>query len=174
MMDYNIAIALIFATGGVVTLALYSVITWCPPQRALSQDTTWGYLGRYGNRVKIAWAAFTLVTASAVLGVYAWMLYVDTDEPGATALAATCTFMCGAIVWPVGILQGSLRVAQVGVVFAAAGSIVLAIYVFSMTSPPVLVSIATVQIVFHHCVIDGLWAVLGNDGASMLGESLLQ
>lgn len=172
--DHSTAVAAIFGTGGAVTLLLYALIVLAPPSSALDRDTTWGYLGRYGRTVKWIWGAVTVVTAAAVLGMVAWIVYVSSDHPGDTALAAVSVFMTGAVLWPVGVLSGSLRLAQAGVLWAAVGSVLLLLTVLTETAPPPLVVVAAGWVVFHHCVIDGLWAVLTPAGVAHLVETLLQ
>lgn len=77
--DHSLPIAIIFGLGCLAVLALYAVIVLCPPARALDRSTTWGYLGRYGTTLKWSWAGLTLVTASAVLGLFAWISFLRDD-----------------------------------------------------------------------------------------------
>ena len=170
--DYSTAIAVIFGTAGTITLALYVMIVAWPLQTTLPEETVWGYLGRHGDTAKRVWMAGTSITAAAVVGVFYWIIWEDPD-PGVTALAGTIVFMTGAITWPIGILGGSLRIAQIGVVCAAAGNIVLLVFLVTMTSAPPLVIVAMVWSVIHHAVIDGLWAALSPPGAALVAEALL-
>jgi ABC-type Na+ efflux pump permease subunit len=148
------------------------MLVWCPPSSSLDRDSTWGYLGRHGVGVKRLWLAYTLITASAVVGTWTWIIM----HANATllALAALIVFLAGAIVWPIGILCGSMRTAQLGVFKAAAGSVLLLVFIITETDAPVLVICAAVQIVIHHCVVDGLWAILTPKGLFMLLETTLQ
>lgn len=165
------AIGLVFVCGGVITLSLYAMIVWCAPASAMSIETTWGYLGRYGTNVKVMWLAGTTVTASAVLTVFWWLVYEST-QLGPVSLSGAIIFMSGAVCWPIGVLSGSMRLAQVGVALAASGSIMLLVDVATHSAPTIVIVAGSVM-VFHHVVIDGLWAVLTPPGAAQLAESLL-
>ena len=173
MSEYSSEILAVGIVGGLVVLCLYAVLVWCPPGSALDRDSTWGYLGRQGTGLKWLWLAYTLVTAAAVVGTWTWIIMDATTTTGLT-VAALVVFLSGAIVWPIGILCGSMRAAQLGVFMASVGSVLLLVYILSKTDAPVLVMCATVQIVLHHCVVDGLWAILTPKGVFMLLEATLQ
>ena len=175
--DYTIPYAVVFCVGGLIVVGLYAILYSCPGSKALSRDETWGYIGRYGEKWKLAWKIFTLLTAAAVCTLFAWLIVVseNDDENEHVALAGTIVFMTGAIVWPIGILRGSMRVAQGGVLLAAIGSITLLIYVIALADDvAVWAVIAAIWTAFHHCIIDGLWATLSPKGTAMLLESMLQ
>ena len=175
--DYTIAYAVIFCVGGIIVVSLYSFLYSCPGPNALSRDETWGYIGRYGEGWKLAWKVFTLFTAAAVCTLFIWLSFIseNDDKNEHTALAGTIVFMLGAIVWPIGVLRGSMRLAQAGVLTAAVGSIILLIYVLALADEvPVWALIAAIWTAFHHCVIDGLWATLSPKGTAMLVEKMLQ
>jgi ABC-type Na+ efflux pump permease subunit len=118
MAEYSSEIVAVGTVGGLCVLILYAMLVWCPPSSSLDRDSTWGYLGRHGVGVKRLWLAYTLITASAVVGTWTWIIM----HANATllALAALIVFLAGAIVWPIGILCGSMRTAQLGVFKAAA------------------------------------------------------
>lgn len=168
-MEY--AIASVFVAGGAMTLGLYAVIVWCAPSSAMSVDTTWGYLGRYGSTVKVMWALGTLVTATSVLNVFWWLVF-SLPDAGGTALAGASIFMSGAIGWPVGVLSNSMRLSQLGVALAAAGSVVLLTYLILNSAPGLILAAGSIM-TFHHVIIDGLWAVLTPPGAARLMETIL-
>ena len=69
----------------------------------------------------------------------------------------TVIFIAGAVLWPVGILCTSMKLANAGVFAAAVGSVLLCAYTFTLDSPPAARA-AAVWVVLHHCVVDGLWA----------------
>lgn len=157
--------------GGFCVLCLYAVIVFCPPSSALDRDSTWGYLGRHGTRAKWAWFIYTIATAAAVVGTWTWIILNASTTT--LALVALVVFLLGALVWPIGILIGSMRTAQLGVFKAAVGSVLLLVYVFTETDAPTVIIISVIQVVIHHCIVDGLWAVLTPKGAFMIIESLM-
>lgn len=147
----------LFVGMGVMTLALYALLLRGGARVNSAQQ--WGYMRGFSW----LWVSGTTVTVSAVLGLYGWILFGG-GEPITTAeerlaVAGTATFLAGAIVWPTGILSGSMWLARVGVAAAAAGTIVLCVYTFTRDAPPAAEA-AAIWVVLHHCVVDGLWAVL--------------
>lgn len=63
------------------------------------------------------------LACAPVVGAYAWLLFVADENPGDLALVATALFMSGAVTWPIGILVGSMRTTQAGVVLAGSGTV---------------------------------------------------
>tara|TARA_B100000963_G_scaffold195925_1_gene170571 strand:+ start:42 stop:551 length:510 start_codon:yes stop_codon:yes gene_type:complete len=155
-MNYAAAVGGVFAGGGVLTLLLYEQIR--RGKSKFSQPQLWGYL--YGHLW--SWVAGTLITVGAVLGLFGWIVFGGGEPDGSTeeslVLSGTVIFIAGAVLWPVGILCTSMKLATAGVLAAAVGSVLLCAYTFTLDSPPAARA-AAVWVVLHHCVVDGLWTV---------------
>ena len=145
--------------GGVAVLGLYwsiyKNIFERTSKRALSRDSTWGYLKDFKN----AWYPITIVTTASVLTTFYWITLGDdysARDFRVFAFPGTLIFMSGAIAWPIGVLTGKLHVAQLAVVATAVGSAQLLAYVI-LTTTVAWVWVAAIIMLCHHALIDGMW-----------------
>ena len=156
-MHVPVIIGAIFAAGGFVILWLYYLIY--QGNAKVTSTNLWGYLGGFS----FAWASGTIVTVTAVLGLFSWIIFSGEEPNNSTqtsiALSGTALFIGGAIIWPVGILIGIMNASRLGVLFTSVGSILICVYVFELDAPPIIEA-AAIWVVIHHSVVDGLWAIL--------------
>lgn len=156
-MHVPVIIGVIFAVGGLATLGLYFLIY--QGNAKVTPANLWGYLGGFS----VAWASGTIVTVTAVLGLFSWIIFSGAEPNNSTqtsiVLSGTIFFIGGAIIWPIGILMGIMNASRLGVLFTSVGSILICVYVFELDAPPVIEA-AAIWVAIHHSVVDGLWAIL--------------
>ncbi|MGB0550132.1 MAG: hypothetical protein ACPGR8_13460 [Limisphaerales bacterium] len=162
MVDYALLIGLVAAAGGGATIVLYSVMAFAPPSTMLPMEQVWGYLGRHGDAWKQVWKAGTVVSATAVSGLLGWLAFDGGASPNVHAFVGTVVMFIGIITWPVGVLRGSMRVAQVGVAVTAIGATEIVVFVAVQDSVPVVIYVAAAVTIVQFYVVDGLWALLSS------------
>lgn len=167
----HLHVGITFGAAGAVTLYLYFRVSRLSSAKI---EAAWGYLRPY----KRIWLVFTTVTAVAVVYTMYWITFEAKADDILLAFIGVVVFMSGALLWPVGILYDRPILAQGGVALTAAGSVCLLMFVVIVEdSAPLLPVLASIQVVIHHCIVDGLWAVesaLTPFGTGLLIETFIQ